>query len=357
MRRLNLRLVGLGICLMSSSIALSQGLEDRARDILQKLELRGEWRPGFEERSVGSSAMLSSNDMQFAFFGASRKFQSFQWIARLDQIRKRGEYLGSALRTNAEVAARARGLLARLRSVDNSWQIKRYLGADDPEQGRQQEFQGGVVGAEFERVVNGLPAVGHGAMVWFDSEDGKPVYVAINDPNTTFGSTAGMMSALAAEARAREHATDYLRRNLSAEDAERLIGGFPNPANTPVELIYGSVDEGLDGVTEPYASRRETPPEYVVNLGSVTVLIHAVTGECLGGGVTQSASAPPRGKPPAAGRGGSRPVVGAESPDGGRKSAPGSSPALFYVGVAAAVALAVHRWMRSRSMRQPPISS
>ena len=291
------RSIALAVLLLCSSLVSAQQLEERARAVLQKLELGAEWRPGFqEEQRRWGGVSLTSTEMSFSFHGPSREFTSFQWGARMTEIRNRGQYRGTAFRTDDQLKAKARALLARLRALDDTWQVKGSLDADDPRVGGQQEFQGGGVGVEFGRVVNGLTAINHGAMVWFDSKDGKPVYVAINDRNTTFGSAAGMMSATAAEARAREHATEYLTRRLPAEDAERLIGGFPDPAHTPVELVYGSVDEGLDGVTEPYASRRETPPEYVVNLGSVTVLIHAVTGECLGGGVTQSASPTPQAR-------------------------------------------------------------
>ena len=269
----------------------------RAAEIMGKLDLSSEWRPQEMIRTdTGAGRRLASPQLILTFYGPSNKLLAMHWLQRLDEIRARRDFVGGHFSTHDAVRQRAQTIMANLGLADG-WNPEKILDRASTTVGATPEFAGGAISVRFAFFVNGLRDTAKGAEIMFDSLDGKVVSVSIMNPgaNYTYLPLNNLISADAAEARARTHDSRWLRENTPADYAEELIARFPAPGEVQPRLSYGTMDAGFNSRSENYRGTGIRYPIYFVNFGDLVGLhILATTGECVGGGVYKTAAEIPR---------------------------------------------------------------
>jgi hypothetical protein len=143
-------------------------------------------------------------------------------------------------------------------------------------------YQNGQIGLRFYKKVNGLDTTWDGISIDLDPVSGKVISMLETGLGpASYESIDGVMSEAAAIARAREIAREYYRNHGTLARKSD-----PEKPATAV-LGYGLYGGELGSQVSSREARERTlkPPVYTICFGSTSVIVHAKTGENLGGGI------------------------------------------------------------------------
>ncbi|MEQ1823288.1 MAG: hypothetical protein ABL949_12320 [Fimbriimonadaceae bacterium] len=292
--------------IFASAVSFGQELQlkDAAQDTLRGLFLEYLWEPeniqleiqtlsepALPERG-GTVGTVSSDkfELNFVFNGDVPKLMRFDWNDRKQKMAKRPNKTFRA--EQSSYAAKAQNILSNLDIAP--WEVTKWVDYQDPSVGGMQPFSDGAVGFWFERFHSNMPDRESNGHLFFDAEDGNVISLVCSRLERNYEEPGGEVGKERAKSFAYDNAVRYINAKFSENAREEFIRKMEEARQTwRATLCYGNVTDESTGPVDPkYRVKGLAPLQYSVDLGPITMMVHAKSGDHLGGIIPKSSVTP-----------------------------------------------------------------
>ena len=256
-----------------------------ADDVMTKLGLGSEWDPAKFELSDGvlGSKKLKSPEMTINFLPDGR-FMSFNWVRKPGRMKldDKSRYIYNV--TREELEERTLKIVARFNTTGHELRLSKILGMNEDGTPAKSGIAGGPLAVQLQAYHLGVPIMGLGASVTYDTHDGAVDVFSASLIDWEIGNLDGIISEEEAIKIGLDHAEKYIRDNFDEKGIKRFLHNYATVEEATATLVFSTMNDGLDSKWEKYRDVRLQPVYHVDNLiGGVQV--HAQTGDIVGGNI------------------------------------------------------------------------